>query len=99
MLEHGFSSELERKVAPLYQSLISRLADGKDEVELTPTEYCKFCYFVAIQYTRVSSFRDKMALFMKIRGEQLFEQIVESQSKEGLFHLKSMKYCKRKNPR
>jgi hypothetical protein len=83
MLEHGFSSELERKVAPLYQSLISRLADGKDEVELTPTEYGQFCYFVAIQYTRVPSFRDKMALFMKIRGEQLFEQIVESQSKEG----------------
>ena len=82
-LEHGFSRELERKIAPLFKSVLSKLGEGKDTLELTPSEYGQFCYAIAIQYTRVPSFRDKMALFMKLRGEQIFDQIVESQRKDG----------------
>jgi len=99
MLEHGFSRELERKVAPLYRSLLSRLADGKDEVQLTPAEYGRFCYSVAIQYTRVPSFRDKMALFMKIRGEQIFDQIVESQRKDGTLPRKIDEILQKERPK
>lgn len=82
-LEHGFSRELERKIAPLFKSVLYRLGEGKDTLELTPFEYGQFCYAIAIQYTRVPSFRDKMALFMKLRSEQIFDQTVESQRKDG----------------
>lgn len=83
MLEHGFSREIERKVAPLYKALLARISDGNDEVYLTPDEYGQFCYSVAIQYTRVPYFRDKMADFMKLHAEQRFDEIVESQRKDG----------------
>ena len=83
MLEHGFSRELERKVAPLHKALLGRLADGKSDIHLTPAEFGQFCYSVAIQYTRVPFFRDKMTLFMKIRGEQQFDQLVEKQRSNG----------------
>jgi hypothetical protein len=83
LLEHGFNHELEYKVASFYTHLFSRLADGNTEIELSPTEYGQFCFSVAIQYTRVPSFRDKMALYMKICGEQFIERIVEMQRKAG----------------
>ena len=82
-LEHGFSRELEKKTAPLYRSLLARLAEGMNEISLSPIEFGQFCYFVGMQYTRVPSFRDKMALFMRIRGEQIFDDIVAAQRKYG----------------
>jgi hypothetical protein len=82
-LEHGFSRDIESKSAPLFKALISRISNGNREVYLTPAEYGQLCYSVAIQYTRVPSFRDKMAFFMKLHGEQLFDKIVESQRKDG----------------
>jgi hypothetical protein len=82
-LEKGFSRDLEQKFAPVYQTLLSRLSDGAPEVVLTPMEYGQFCYYIAIQYTRVPSFRDKMALFMKIYGEQLLNQRIGEQRRDG----------------
>lgn len=82
-LEQGFSIQIERKLAALYKSINLRIAEGSDHIELTPSEYGQLCYGVAIQYTRVPDFRDKMALFMGLRAEQIFDSIVESQRKDG----------------
>ena len=83
MLERGFARQIESKVARLYKVLLGRLAEGSAEIILTPKEYGEFCYSIAIQYTRVPSFRDKMELFIKMRGEQLFDQLVEKQRQDG----------------
>lgn len=82
-LEKGFSREIEQKIALVYKAILARVAEGTAEVTLTPMEYGQFCYSIALQYTRVPSFRDKMALFMRIRGEQLWDQLVEKQRREG----------------
>jgi len=82
-LEQGFSREIEQKIAPVYKAILARVAEGTTDVTLTPMEYGQLCYSVAIQYTRVPSFRDKMALFMRIRGEQFLDQLVEEQRRDG----------------
>ncbi|MBN1507241.1 MAG: DUF4238 domain-containing protein [Sedimentisphaerales bacterium] len=83
MLEKGFSRELEQKVSPLYRTLLARIAEGTSEITLTPMEYGQFCYFVAMQYTRVPSFRDKMAFFMKMHSEQMLRHKAEVDRRSG----------------
>jgi len=89
---------LERKIAPLYRTLLARLASGTTEIQLTPMEYGQFCYSVAMQYTRVPNFRDKIALFMKLHAEGMFDQIVEAQRKTGTLPPQVDEMLRRKRP-